>query len=124
MCEVCTVEKVELVFCSRWQSEGFPLSVGENKFRGSPHGGGERQRPLGPDDDGLVGKVDPGVSDETGGPALAVGQADAGRLVTSLLAQVTAGHHYWLLPAIDELGQLDSVDTEVQDAATAQLWLV
>ena len=78
MCKVCTVEKVEAVFRSRWQREGFLLSVREDQLCGSPHRGREGQSSLGPDDDRLVGEVDPGVGDEGGGPPIAVGQTDAG----------------------------------------------
>ena len=93
MCKVCTVQKVEGVFGSRWQREGFLGSVRQHQLCSSPHGGGERQTSLRPDDDRLVGKVDPAVGDEGGGPPLAVGQTDAGRLVTALQAEVTSGRH-------------------------------
>ena len=126
MSKVCAVEKVELVFWSSWQLEGLLSPVRTDELRGSPHGGWELESSLRSNDDGLVRKVDPAVSDQSRRPAPRVSEADAGGLVpvTALPNEVTGRGHDRPLPSEDHLGELHGVHSEVEDAAATQLLLV
>ena len=124
MGKVGTVEEVEVMFRSFRNRKSFLCPVRKYELSCSLHWGRQLHCSLRSDDDGLVGEVDPAVRDEGGGSPSGVSEADAGRLVTAFLPQVSTGRHSRLVSSIHQLGKLDGVHSEVEDASSSELLLV